>query len=102
MHYQRIALILIVLLAVAMNAATNIVPAPHLPQRQTKMMHLGNVILLQQRHKVLGGGTNSPPMQPSLRRQNSPHTWCYVIRTQHHQPTTPGTETIQTEGPHHE
>jgi hypothetical protein len=36
MHHQRIALILFILLAVAVNAATNIVPAPHLPQCQTK------------------------------------------------------------------
>jgi hypothetical protein len=102
MHYQRIALILIVLLAVAVNAATNIVPAPHPPRRQTKTMHSGNVILPRRRRKVLGGGANSPPMQPSLRRQNSRQTWCYVVRTQHHQPTTPGAETIQTEGSHHE
>jgi hypothetical protein len=104
MHYQHIALILIVLLAVAVNAATNIAPVLHPPQRQTKTMHLSNVILLwrHQRQKVLGGGANSPPMRPSLRCQSSRRTWCYVIRTQHHQPTTPGAETIQTEGPHHE
>jgi hypothetical protein len=102
MHYQRITLIFIILLAVAVNAATNIVPVPHLPQRQTKTMHLGNVILLRQHQKVLGGGANSPLMQPSLHCQNSRQTWCYVVRTQHHQPTTPGAETIRTEGPHHE
>ncbi len=102
MQYQRIVLILIVLLAVAVNAATNIVPVPHPPQCQTKMMHLGNVILLQRRQKVLGGGANSPPMQPSSHCQNSCQTLCYVVRTQHHQPTTPGAETIRTEGPHHE
>ncbi len=102
MRYQCIALILIILLAVVVNAATNIVPAPHPPQCQTKMMHSGNVILPRWRQKVLGGGTNSPPMQPSSRRQNSRQTWCYVIRTQHHQPTTPGAETIRTEGTHHE
>jgi hypothetical protein len=94
MRYQRIALILIVLLAVAVNAATNIVPAPHPLQRQTKTMHLGNVILPRWHRKVLGGGANSPLMQPSSRRQNSRQTWCYVIRTQHHQPTMPGTETM--------
>jgi hypothetical protein len=43
MHYQRIALILIVLLAIAVNAATNIVPAPHLPRRQTNTMHSDDV-----------------------------------------------------------
>ncbi len=31
MRYQRIALILIVLLTIAMNAATNIAPSLHLP-----------------------------------------------------------------------
>ncbi len=102
MHYQRIALILIILLAVAVNAATNIVPVPHPLQCQTKTMHLGNVIFLLRRRKALGGGANSPPMQPSLRRQNSRQTWCYVVRKQHHQPTTHGAETIQTKGPHHE
>ncbi len=102
MRYQRIALILIILLAVTINAATNIVPALHPPWCQTKTMHSSNVILPQWRQKVLGGGADSPPVQPSLRRQNSRQTWSYVVRTQHHQPTTPGAETIQTEGPHHE
>jgi hypothetical protein len=41
MRYQRIALILIILFAVAVNAATNIVPALHPTQRQTKTMHSG-------------------------------------------------------------
>jgi hypothetical protein len=85
MHYQHIALILIVLLAIAVNAATNIVPAPHPPRRQTKTMHSGNVILPRRCQKVLGVGANSPSMQPSLHRQNSRQTWCYVVRTQHHQ-----------------
>jgi hypothetical protein len=79
MHYQHIALILIVLLVAALNAVTNIVPAPHPLQCQTKTMHSGDVILLQRRQKVLRGGANSPPMQPSLRRQNSHQTWCYVV-----------------------
>jgi hypothetical protein len=94
MRCQCITLILIVLLAVAVNAATNIVPVLHPPRRQTKMMHSGDVILPWRRRKVLGGGANSPPMQPSLHCQNSRQTWCYVVRTQHHQPTTPGAETI--------
>jgi hypothetical protein len=93
MHYQPIALILIVLLADAVNALTNIVPAPHPPQRQTKMMHSGNLILPWWCRKVIGAGANSFLMQPSLRHQNSQQTWCYVVRTQHHQPTTAGTET---------
>jgi hypothetical protein len=101
MHYQCIALFLVILLAVAMNAATNIVPVLHPLQCQTKTMHLGDVILPRRGQKVLRGGANSPMMQPSLRGQNSHRTWCYVIRTQQHQPTMPGAETIQTEGPHH-
>ena len=41
-------------------------------------------------------------MQPSLRRQNQLRTWCHVVRTQHHQPTTPGAEMIRiTEDPYH-
>jgi hypothetical protein len=44
MRYQCIALICILLLAAAMNAVTNIVPALHPPQCQTKMMHLVDVI----------------------------------------------------------
>ena len=94
MCYQLITLILLVLHDIAVNAATNIVPALHPLGCQTKMMHLGNVILPRQHQKVLGGGANSPPMQPSLHRQNSHQTWCYVVRTQHHQPTMPGAETI--------
>ncbi len=47
--------------------------------------------------QVLGGDENSPLMQPSLRGQKNSWTWCYVIRTQHHQPTMPGTEKIWTE-----
>ena len=102
MCYQLITLILLVLHAIAVNAATNIVPAPHPLQRQTKTMHLGNVILPRWCQKVLGGGENSPPMQPSSCHQISHQTWCYVVRTQHHQPTMPGAETIRTEGTHHE
>ncbi len=93
----------IILLATAVNAATNIAPAPHLLGRQTKTMHSGNVILPRRHRKVLGGGANSPPQQPSLHHQNSCQIWCYVVRIQHHQPTMPGAaKTIQTEGPHHE
>ncbi len=74
MCYQCIALILNILIAVAMNAAINIAPALHLPGHQTKTMHSGDVILPWGHQKVLGGGANSPPMQPSLRHQNSRRT----------------------------
>jgi len=67
MHCQHITLILIVLFSAVENAATNIVPAPHPPQLQTKTVHPGDVLLQRRRRKVLGGGVNSPPMQPSLR-----------------------------------
>ena len=85
-----------------MNAATKIVPALHPPQCQTKTVHLSNVLLLQWHGKVLKGGENSPPMQPSLHQQNSLPTWCHVFRTRHHQPTMPGAETIQTPDPNDE
>ena len=51
-----------VLLAVVVNAATNIAHAPHLPRRQTKTVRPGNVLLPRRRQKVLGGGANSPPI----------------------------------------
>ncbi len=102
MRYQRVTLILIILLAASVNAATNIAPVLHPPWCQTKTMHSGNDILPRGHLKGLRGGANSPPMQPSLHRQNSHQTWCYAVRTQHHQPITPSAETIQTEGRHHE
>jgi hypothetical protein len=52
------------------------------------------LFLPQQLQKVLGGGENSPH-QSNLLGNN--RTWCYVVMTQRHQPTTPGAETIQTE-----
>ena len=100
--YRCIALILIVLLAAVVNAATNIAPVLHPPRRQTKTAHPGNVPLPRRCQKVLGGGANSLLTQPSLHWQNSLWTWCHVIRTQHHQPTTFRAETIWTKGPHHE
>jgi hypothetical protein len=75
MRYQRITLILIILLAVAVNAATNTAHAPHPLQHQKTMMHSGDVILPRRRQKVLGGGENGPPIQPSLRRKNCHRTW---------------------------
>ena len=97
MRDQCIALIFVLLLTAAAKAATNMAPVPHLPQHQTKTVHSYNVLLPRRHQKVLGGGENSPLMLPSLRGQNSHQTWCFVVRTQHHQPTTLGTETIQTE-----
>jgi hypothetical protein len=67
MRYQHIALILITLPAVAVNAATIIVSALHPPRHQTKTMHSGDVILPRQRRKVLGGGANSPRCNLLLR-----------------------------------
>jgi hypothetical protein len=57
------------------------------------------LFLPRRRQKVLGGGENSPH-QSNLLGAN--WTWCYVIMTQRHQPTTPGAETIQTETSNHE
>jgi hypothetical protein len=51
------------------------------------------------RQKVLGGDENSPH-QSNLLGAN--WTWCYVVMTQHHQPTTPGAETIQTKSSNNE
>jgi hypothetical protein len=48
---------------------------------------------------VLEGGENSPPQSKLL---GADRTWCYVVKTQSHQPTTPGTETIPTESSNHE
>ncbi len=69
-------------------------PVPHLPQCKIKTVHSDDVLLLRRRQKVLGGVKNSHLMQPLLHWQNPCWTWCYVIRTEHHQPTPPGTETI--------
>ncbi len=60
MRCQRITLILIVLFSAVENAVTNIVPAPHPPQHQTKTVHPGDVLLQRQRRKVLGGGVIAP------------------------------------------
>jgi hypothetical protein len=62
-------------------------------------VHAGNAFLPWWRQKVLGGDEYSPH-QSNLLGAN--RTWCYVIMTQHHQPTTPGAETIQTESSTHE
>jgi hypothetical protein len=50
---------------------------------------------------IASKGENSPTEQPSLHQQSCRWTWCFVIRTQHHQPTPPGAETIKTESHHH-
>jgi hypothetical protein len=42
------------------------------------------------------------PTNPTFLAPIGHGTWCYVIMTQHHQPTTPGAETIQTESSNHE
>jgi hypothetical protein len=61
---------------------------------QSKKIRSGDVFLLQQSQEVLGGGANSPSMQPSLHRQNCFWAWCHVVRTQHQQPATRDAETI--------
>jgi hypothetical protein len=63
------------------------------------MVHADDAFLPQQHQKVIRGGENSPH-QSNLFGTN--RTWCYVVMTQHHQPTTPGAETIQTESSNHE
>ena len=92
----------IVLLAATMNAATNIAPAPHPLQHQTKRYILAMFYCLGGIKRCLEEVQITPQLQPSSYRQNSLPTWCRVIRTRHHQSTTPGADTIQTHGPHHE
>ena len=67
------------------------------PRRQTKTVHTDDVCMPPLHRKVLVGGKYSPPVQPSEHQQNSHRTCCYVDTAQHHQLTTPGTKTIQTE-----
>ncbi len=74
-------------------------PVLHLPQHYIMRVHADNAFLPRWRRKVLGGGENGPH-QSNLLGAN--WTWCYVIMTQHHQPTTPGAETIQIESSNHE
>ncbi len=96
MHHQRIALTSLPLL-----------------QRQQPIWHLcrtchnttsrwcmWTMLFLPGQHwKVLGGGENSPPQSNLL---GADWTWCDVVMTQSHQPTTPGAETIPTESSNHE
>ena len=88
-----------VIFATAAKAATNMVPVLHLPQHYIKTVHADDAFLPQRRQKVLGGGENSPHQSHLL---GADRTWCYVIMTQRHQPTTPGAETIPTESSNHE
>jgi hypothetical protein len=83
----------------AAKAATNMAPVPHLPQHYIMMVHADDAFLPRQRQKVLGGGENSPPHSNLL---DADRTWCYVVMTQSHQPTTPGAETIPKESSNHE
>ncbi len=59
----------------------------------------GWCLLPQEHWKVLGGGENSPHQSNLL---GADRTWSYVVMTQHHQPTTPGAETIPTDSSKHE
>ncbi len=85
--------------ATAAKAVTNMVPVPHLLRHYIKTVHADNAFLPQRRWKVLGGGENSPPQSNLL---GADWTWCYVVMTQSHQPTTPSAETIPTESSNHE
>jgi hypothetical protein len=84
--------------ATAAKAATNMAPVPHTPLHYIKTVHANDSFLPRQHQKVLGGG-NSPPQSNLL---GADWTWCYVVMTQSHQPTTPGAETIPTESSNHE
>jgi hypothetical protein len=84
--------------ATSAKAATNMVPVLHPPQHYIKMVHADDAFLPRRCQKVLGGGENSPPQSNIL---DADWTWCYVVMTQSHQPTTPGAETIPTESSNH-
>jgi hypothetical protein len=62
------------------------------------MVHSDDAFLPRRQQKVIGGGENSPH-QSNLFGANQ--TWCYVVITQRHQPTTPGAKTKQTESSNH-
>ncbi len=85
--------------ATAAKAATNMAPVPHPPWHYIKTVHADDAFLPRRRRKVLGGGENVPPQSNLL---GADRTWCYVVMTQSHQPTTPGAETIPTESSNHE
>ncbi len=59
----------------------------------------GQCFLPWRRQKVLGGGENCPHQSNIF---GADQTWCYVVMTQCHQPTTPGAETIWAESSNHE
>ncbi len=85
--------------ATAAKAATNMAPVPHPPQHYIKTVHADDAFLPRRRQKMLRGSENSPPQSNLL---GADRTWCYVVMTQCHQPTTPGAETIPTESLNHE
>jgi hypothetical protein len=62
-------------------------------------LHADDAVLPRRRQKVLEGGENSPHQFNLL---GADRTWCYVVMTQHHQPTTPGDKTIRTDSSNHE
>jgi hypothetical protein len=85
--------------ATAAKAATNMVPVPHPLQHYIKTVHVDDAFLPRRHQKVLGGGENSPPQSNHF---GADWTWCYVVMTQSHQPTSPGAETIPIESSTHE
>jgi hypothetical protein len=85
--------------ATAAKAATNMAPVPHPPRHYIKTVHADDAFLPGRHQKVLGGGENSPPQSNLL---GTDPTWCDVVMTQSHQPTTPSAETIPTESSNHE
>ncbi len=85
--------------ATAAKAVTNMAPVLHPSWHYIKTVHADDAFLPPRHRKVLGGGENSPPQSNLL---GADRTWCYVLMTQSHQPTTPCAETIPTESSNHE
>jgi hypothetical protein len=79
------------------KAATNVAPVPHPLQHQTKMAHMGDAFLPQQRQQVHGGGENSPP-NPTILEPigHSVNVITHSAINQPHLPLKPYQQRVQT------
>jgi hypothetical protein len=87
------------IISTSAKAATNLAHVLHLPQNQTKTMHMGNAFLPWLRQKVSGGGENSPPPNPPILDPIG-----LSVMSSHTAPSADHTraETIPTESSNHE